>query len=233
MLLQIKDSCVSYGKSRVVNGISLELSGDEKFLVLGRNGVGKTTFMKSIMGLLPMDSGSMFFEDKDVTKTKAHQRSQMGIAYVPQGREIIPMLTVKENLQLGAISHKNVKFNEKMEEVLTYLPDLTPHLKRKGGVLSGGQQQQLAIARALMSEPKVLILDEPTEGIQPNIVMGIADILNRYQKAKHIPLIIVEQNLHFARRIGDKFMIIQKGAVVKEGVISELTDEVSAKYISV
>ena len=110
---------------------------------------------------------------------------------------------------------------------------MTPHLRRKGGVLSGGQQQQLAIARALMSDPKILILDEPTEGIQPNIVMGIADILKRYQKAKNIPLIIVEQNLHFARRIGDRFMIIQKGRSVKEGSIDELTDEVSAKYISV
>ena len=118
-------------------------------------------------------------------------------------------------------------------EILEYFPDLTPHLRRKGGVLSGGQQQQLAIARALMSDPKILILDEPTEGIQPNIVMGIADILKRYQKAKNIPLIIVEQNLHFARRIGDRFMIIQKGRSVKEGSIDELTDEVSAKYISV
>lgn len=232
-MLEIKDACVSYGKSRVINGISMTLQGDEKFLVLGRNGVGKTTFMKSIIGLLPMDSGSISFDGKDITKTKAHDRSLCGIAYVPQGREIIPMLTVRENLQLGCIAHKNVKFEEKMEEVLTYLPDLVPHLRRKGGVLSGGQQQQLAIARALMSDPKVLILDEPTEGIQPNIVMEIADILNRYQQTKKIPLIIVEQNLHFARRIGDRFMIIQKGAVVKTGKIDELTDEVSAKYISV
>ncbi|MCQ2578849.1 MAG: ATP-binding cassette domain-containing protein [Treponema sp.] len=232
-MLEIKDACVSYGKSRVINGISMTLQGDEKFLVLGRNGVGKTTFMKSIIGLLPMDSGSISFDGKDITKTKAHDRSLCGIAYVPQGREIIPMLTVRENLQLGCIAHKNVKFEEKMEEVLTYLPDLVPHLRRKGGVLSGGQQQQLAIARALMSDPKVLILDEPTEGIQPNIVMEIADILNRYQQTKKIPLIIVEQNLHFARRIGDRFMIIQKGAVVKSGKIDELTDEVSAKYISV
>lgn len=232
-MLEIKDACVNYGKSRVINGISMCLQGDEKFLVLGRNGVGKTTFMKSIIGLLPVDSGSISFNGKDITKTKAHERSLCGIAYVPQGREIIPMLTVRENLQLGCIAHKNVKFEEKMEEVLTYLPDLTPHLRRKGGVLSGGQQQQLAIARALMSDPKVLILDEPTEGIQPNVVMEIADILNRYQQSKKIPLIIVEQNLHFARRIGDRFMIIQKGAVVKEGKIDELTDEVSAKYISV
>lgn len=233
MLLEIQNSCVSYGKSRVVNGISMNLEGEEKLLVLGRNGVGKTTLMKSIIGLLPIEKGNIFFEGKNITKAKAYQRSQAGIAYVPQGREIIPMLTVKENFLLGSISHKNVKFADKVEEVLSYFPDLVPHLKRKGGVLSGGQQQQLAIARALMSDPKVLILDEPTEGIQPNIVMGIADILNRYQKAKHIPLIIVEQNLQFARKIGDRFLIIQKGEVVKQGSIEELTDEVSAEYISV
>ena len=232
-MLEVLNACVSYGKSRVVNGISMKIEGSETFLVLGRNGVGKTTFMKSIIGLLPFDSGSLSFDGKDLSRTKAYERSQSGIAYVPQGREIIPMLTVKENLQLGCVSHKKVDFESKMEEVLTYLPDLRVHLRRKGGVLSGGQQQQLAIARALMSNPKILILDEPTEGIQPNIVMGIADILKRYQKAKNIPLIIVEQNLHFARRIGDRFMIIQKGKSVFEGKISELTDEVSAKYISV
>ncbi|MCR4954127.1 MAG: ATP-binding cassette domain-containing protein [Treponema sp.] len=232
-MLEVKNACVSYGKSRVVNGISLKIEKPQTYLVLGRNGVGKTTFMKSIIGLLPMDSGSISIDNVDVTKCKAYERSQKGIAYVPQGREIIPMLTVRENLQLGCVAHKKVDFESKMEEVLTYLPDLTIHLKRKGGVLSGGQQQQLAIARALMSDPQFLILDEPTEGIQPNIVMGIADILKRYQKAKGIPLIIVEQNLHFARRIGDYFMIIQKGQCVKEGTIDELTDEVSAKYISV
>ena len=226
-MLEVKDACVSYGKSRVVNGISLKIDGAETFLVLGRNGVGKT------IGLLPVDCGSINFDGSDITKSRAYERSQKGIAYVPQGREIIPMLTVKENLQLGAVAHKKVQFEAKMKEILEYFPDLTPHLRRKGGVLSGGQQQQLAIARALMSDPKILILDEPTEGIQPNIVMGIADILKRYQKAKNIPLIIVEQNLHFARRIGDRFMIIQKGRSVKEGSIDELTDEVSAKYISV
>ena len=232
-MLEVKNACVSYGKSRVVNGISLKIDRPETYLILGRNGVGKTTFMKSIIGLLPVDEGTIKFNDKDLTKCKAYERSQNGIAYVPQGREIIPMLTVKENLQLGCVAHKKVEFESKMEEVLSYLPDLTVHLRRKGGVLSGGQQQQLAIARALMSDPKLLILDEPTEGIQPNIVMGIADILKRYQKAKEIPLLIVEQNLHFARKIGDHFMIIQKGVSVKEGSIDELTDEVSAKYISV
>lgn len=232
-MLELKNICVNYGKSRVVNGIDLTLGDEEIFLVLGRNGVGKTTLMKSIIGLLPCNEGTVTFNGENLTKVRACDRSKKGIAYVPQGREIIPMLTVKENLQLGCVAHKGVDFESKMEEILGYFPDLVPHLKRKGGVLSGGQQQQLAIARALMSDPKVLILDEPTEGIQPNIVMGIADTLRRYHNDKKVALMIVEQNLHFARRIGDIFSIIQKGAVVKSGLIDELTDEVSAQYISV
>lgn len=232
-MLEIKDVAVSYGKSRVINGISMELRDKEIFIILGRNGVGKTTLMKSIIGLLPVSNGTVTFDGVVVTDKKAYERSAKGIAYVPQGREIIPMLTVRENLQLGCVAHKEVDFENKLEEIFTYFPALIPHLKRKGGVLSGGQQQQLAIARALMADPKMLILDEPTEGIQPNVVMEIADILNRYHKNKSVSLLIVEQNLHFARKIGDRFLIIQKGSVVMSGGISELTDEVSAKYISV
>ena len=141
-------------------------------------------------------------------------------------------MTVKENLELGALAH-NVNFEEKAKEIFEYFPVLTQHLKRKGGVLSGGQQQQLAIARALMSDPKILILDEPTEGIQPNIVSEIANILSRYHEEKKVPIIVVEQNLHFARKVGDRFLIIQKGSVVAGGGIDELTDEVSRKYLSV
>ena len=201
-------------------------------MILGRNGVGKTTLLKSIIGLLGTNSGSIHLDDVDVTKMKPHERSKAGIAYVPQGREIIPQLTVKENLELGALAH-NVNYEEKVKEIFEYFPVLTQHLKRKGGVLSGGQQQQLAIARALMSDPKILILDEPTEGIQPNIVSEIANILTRYHEAKKVPIIVVEQNLHFARKVGDRFLIIQKGSVVAQGGIDELTDEVSRKYLSV
>ena len=201
-------------------------------MILGRNGVGKTTLLKSIIGLLGTNSGSIHLDDVDVTKMKPHERSKAGIAYVPQGREIIPQLTVKENLELGALAH-NVNYEEKVKEIFEYFPVLTQHLKRKGGVLSGGQQQQLAIARALMSDPKILILDEPTEGIQPNIVSEIANILSRYHEEKKVPIIVVEQNLHFARKVGDRFLIIQKGSVVAGGGIDELTDEVSKKYLSV
>lgn len=231
-MLKVEDVSVSYGKSQVVYDVSFQIEDNEKLLILGRNGVGKTTLLKSIIGLLGTNSGSIHLDDVDVTKMKPHERSKAGIAYVPQGREIIPQLTVKENLELGALAH-NVNYEEKVKEIFEYFPVLTQHLKRKGGVLSGGQQQQLAIARALMSDPKILILDEPTEGIQPNIVSEIANILTRYHEAKKVPIIVVEQNLHFARKVGDRFLIIQKGSVVAQGGIDELTDEVSRKYLSV
>ncbi len=231
-MLKVEDVSVSYGKSQVVYNVSFQIEDNEKLLILGRNGVGKTTLLKSIIGLLGTNSGSIHLDDVDVTKMKPYERSKAGIAYVPQGREIIPQLTVKENLELGALAH-NVNFEEKAKEIFEYFPVLTQHLKRKGGVLSGGQQQQLAIARALMSDPKILILDEPTEGIQPNIVSEIANILSRYHEEKKVPIIVVEQNLHFARKVGDRFLIIQKGSVVAGGGIDELTDEVSRKYLSV
>ena len=231
-MLEAKDICVSYGKSQVVYDVSFSLDQDEKLVLLGRNGVGKTTLLKCVMGLLPAGKGQLLLEGEDVTKLKAFERSRRGIAYVPQGREIIPQLTVKENLELGAAAH-GVNYEKKSEEIFEYFPVLTQHLKRKGGVLSGGQQQQLAIARALMSEPKMLILDEPTEGIQPNIVSEIADILGRYHKENRVPLIVVEQNLRFARKLGDRFLIMQKGAIVLQGPIADLTDEISTKYLSV
>lgn len=231
-MLKIDDVSVSYGKSQVVYNVSFQIEDQEKLVILGRNGVGKTTLLKSIIGLLGTTTGSIYLDDQDVTKMRPYERSRAGIAYVPQGREIIPQLTVKENLELGALAHP-VDYEKKSEEIFEYFPVLPMHLNRKGGVLSGGQQQQLAIARALMSDPKILILDEPTEGIQPNIVSEIANILTRYHEEKKVPIIVVEQNLHFARKLGDRFLIIQKGAVVSQGGIGELTDEVSRKYLSV
>lgn len=231
-MLKVDDVSVSYGKSQVVYNVSFEIKDDEKLILLGRNGVGKTTLLKSIIGLLPAKTGDISLNSDKVTKLKPYERSRKGIAYVPQGREIIPQLTVQENLELGALTHK-VDYAKKVEEIFEYFPVLTQHLKRKGGVLSGGQQQQLAIARALMSDPKILILDEPTEGIQPNIVSDIADILTRYHKEKKVPIIVVEQNLRFARKLGDRFLIMQKGSIVAQGQMDELTDELSKKYMSV
>lgn len=231
-MLQLDKVCVNYGKSRVDTDVSFNVGQDDCLVLLGRNGVGKTTLMKSIIGLLPLSGGTVSFQDKDVSHKKAYERSRLGIAYVPQGREIIPMLTVQENLELGGLSH-NVDIQKKMDEIFEYFPMLTQHLHRKGGVLSGGQQQQLAIARALMGDPSLLILDEPTEGIQPNIVMEMADTLVRYHKVKNVPLIVVEQNLHFARRLGNRFLIMQKGTIVCGGKMEELTDELSQQYLSV
>ena len=227
-MLKIENVSVNYGKSRVVSNVSFHLEQDKKLVILGRNGVGKTTLLKSIIGMLPAKEGDIILEGESVIKNKAYERNRKGIAYVPQGREIIPQLTVKENLELGAMAH-NVNYTKKVEEIFEYFPALMQHLKRKGGVLSGGQQQQLAIARALIGEPKVLILDEPTERIQPNIVSDIANILNKYHVDKKVPLIVVEQNIRFARKLGDDFLIIQKGSVVKRGKIEELTDDISEK----
>lgn len=231
-MLEVQSVSVSYGKSCIVNNVSFSVDSTEKLMILGRNGVGKTTLLKSIIGLLPLQNGTLRLENQALTKMKAYERACSGVAYVPQGREIIPHLTVKENLELGAMAHtKEIK--KRMDEVFEYFPILREHLLRKGGVLSGGQQQQLAIARALMSHPKALLLDEPTEGIQPNVVAEIAGILKKVHKTMQIPMIIVEQNLKFAKKLADRFIIIQKGTIVASGSASELTDEITHKYLAV
>lgn len=231
-MLELKDIKVNYGKSKIINGISLEISKGEKLAVMGRNGVGKTTLLKSIIGILSLEEGSITLENKDISNAMPHQRSKQGIAYVPQGREIIPDLTVEENLDLGGYAHTADLIGQK-ERVLEYFPALKAHLKRKGGVLSGGQQQQLAIARALMSEPKMLLLDEPTEGIQPNIIAEIATILDRIRKEMDLTLVIVEQNLKFAKKIADHYVILQKGQIVSQGKMESLSEETINKYLAV
>lgn len=231
-MLDVKNIQVNYGKSKVINGISLKIDKGEKIAIMGRNGVGKTTLLKSIIGILPLEDGSIVLNDIDISKTMPHERSRKGIAYVPQGREIIPDLTVEENLDLGGYAHTTDLAGQK-ERVLEYFPALKVHLKRKGGVLSGGQQQQLAIARALMSEPKMLLLDEPTEGIQPNVIAEIATILDRIRTEMDLTLVIVEQNLKFAKKIADRYVILQKGKIVSEGEMAKLNDEVINKYLAV
>ena len=189
---------VSYGKSRIIQNLSLSVESGSRTAILGRNGVGKTTFLKSAIGLLPVGAGKMTFDGRDITKMKPFRRSLAGMGYVPQGREIIPLLTVDENLELGAMGHKNVSAKERKEWVLEYFPALKIHMNRNGGVLSGGLQQQLAIARCLMGEPKMMLLDEPTEGIQPNVVLEIADTLKKIAEDTGISIVVVEQNLKFA-----------------------------------
>jgi urea transport system ATP-binding protein len=231
-MLNISNIKVNYGKSKVINGISIEIQTGEKLAILGRNGVGKTTLLKAIMGVLPLVDGEIVLDDRNISKQPPHLRSKQGIAYVPQGREIIPELTIEENLELGGYAHTKDLEGQK-KRVLEFFPALNVHLKRNGGVLSGGQQQQLAIGRALMANPKILILDEPTEGIQPNIVAEIATILDRIRKEMGITLIIVEQNLKFAKKIADHYVIIQKGKVVSEGTMEELEEETIKRYLAV
>lgn len=224
---------VSYGKSRVINGLDIHIGQGERVAILGRNGVGKTTFLKSAMGILPMQEGTLVFDGQDITNLKTFKRSQAGLGYVPQGREIIPYLTVNENLELGAMGHPSVDMAARKAWVLSYFPALEVHMQRNGGVLSGGLQQQLAIARCLMGDPKMILLDEPTEGIQPNVVMEIADTLRKIAEETGITIAVVEQNLKFARRLADKFVIIQKGAVVASGTMEELGDDLIRQYLSV
>lgn len=232
-IFKATDIDVSYGKSKVINHLSLEIEEKSRVAILGRNGVGKTTFMKSAMGILPVGNGKIEFDNQDITKMKTFKRNQSGIGYVPQGREIIPLMTVNENLELGAMDHKGIDIPKQKAWVLNYFPALKVHLERNGGVLSGGLQQQLAIARCLMGNPKMILLDEPTEGIQPNVVAEIADTLKKIAEETGITIVVVEQNLKFARRLAEKFVIMQKGTVVASGMMDELSPEIIQKYLSV
>lgn len=230
-MLQIKDLHAGYGGSSIIQGVSLQIKAGEKICILGRNGVGKTTLLKSIMGILKPTKGSIIYQGEDITSTKIYRRSRLGLAYVPQGREIFPFLTVKENLLMGCIA-RNMSEQEKLiKEILEYFPALGAHLERKGGVLSGGQQQQLAIARALISKPKILFLDEPSEGIQPSVIQEIIETLIHIQKEQNLSLFIVEQNLDFVSKIAERFYVMEKGMIIREGYTAEIKlEEISSLF---
>lgn len=200
--------------------------------LMGRNGVGKTTLLKAIMGLLPIGSGSMFFSGQDLTKRPPSARAALGIGYVPQGREIFSQLTVEENLRVGLAANKS-----NSRDIPTKIFDLFPVLKqilhRRGGDLSGGQQQQLAFGRALAIDPKLLILDEPTEGIQPNVVREIGDIIVRLNQEQGLTVLLVEQKLAFARRVAQRFYIMDKGRNAASGSMSDLDDRLVSQYLTV
>ena len=221
-----------YGTSHILHGISLELADGGMFSVLGRNGAGKSTLLRSIIGLNAPRSGEIRFDGADITRLKSHERARLGIGYVPQGREIIPDLTVLENLQLALIGIGR-KDDGLPRFVFEYFPALKSLTERKGGVLSGGQQQQLAIARALVQEPKVLLLDEPTEGLQPSVVEEIDNIIKRIHSERNCAILLVEQNLQFVRDITQQFAILETGHIVAAGDIGELTDEVVRRHLSV
>jgi len=232
-MLKAENLTVNYGKSRVITGVSFEVGPRSRLAILGRNGVGKTTLLKSLIGILRLESGLLEFDGVNIGRMPSYRRARAGIGYVPQGREILSNLTVRENLELGMLGHKGLNCDKQMDRVLGYFPTLQVHLERKGGVLSGGLQQQLAIARCLMASPKVMLLDEPTEGIQPNIVAEIASILLAISEEMQLATVIVEQNLKFTRKLADSFLMIQKGRVVCEGSMTDLTEELAKQYLAV
>lgn len=231
-MLSIKGLNQFYGESHTLWDVNLEVAQGSCVCLMGRNGVGKTTLLKAIMGGLPIQSGSIMFDGKELANQPMEQRARMGIGYVPQGREIFAQLTVEENLKIGLSARADKSINAK-EKVYEMFPVLKEMLHRRGGDLSGGQQQQLAIGRALMLNPTILLLDEPTEGIQPNIVAEIGDVIMRLNEEDNITVLIVEQKLPFSRRVGKQFEILDRGRNVARGEIAELSDELVQKYLTV
>lgn len=231
-MINVKNLNQFYGESHTLWDLNLEIEPGKCTCLMGRNGVGKTTLAKAIMGLLPTKSGQIIYEDKDISKLGSEKRAGLGIGYVPQGREIFSQLTVKENLEIGLLGNRN-GLKQVPDKIYELFPVLKDMLKRKGGDLSGGQQQQLAIGRALCLEPKLLILDEPSEGIQPNIVQQIGGVIDYLTKEEKITVILVEQKLPFARRHGDDFYLLDRGSVVAKGEIEDLSDEIVEQYLSV
>jgi len=231
-MLSLSNLNVSYDGSRILRGVNLTVPEKSLVCLMGRNGVGKTTTLKSIIGLVKPESGSVQLAGTELTGLAPDARARLGIGYVPQGRDIFPHLTVWENLKISLVVH-GAKANGQVERVLELFPILKEFLPRKGGVLSGGQQQQLAIARALLTDPKILILDEPTEGIQPNIIDLIGDTLVKIKKEGKISILLVEQYLDFCLAVGDSFYIMDRGAVVAEGPIAHLNDDIVKKHLTV
>jgi urea transport system ATP-binding protein len=231
-VLQIKNVNQYYGQSHILWDLSLKIKEGTCGCLIGRNGVGKTTLLKCITGILPARNGDIEFNGQTINRLSTEARARSGIGFVPQGREIFPLLTVEENLKISLGARK-----DKIKIIPPQIYELFPVLKemknRRGGDLSGGQQQQLAIGRALVLDPKLLILDEPTEGIQPNIVRDIGEVIRKLNRELGLTVLLVEQKLPFARRVADDFFIMEKGSVVATGPISELHDGLVQKYLSV
>jgi urea transport system ATP-binding protein len=227
-----------YGQSHTLWDLEIAIPAGQCTCVMGRNGVGKTTLMQCIMGLLPLQSGSILYQGpgqgqgQDLARLAAERRAPLGIGFVPQGRQIFPLLTVEENLRVGLPARPDGR-RQVPEFIYELFPVLRQMLRRRGGDLSGGQQQQLAIGRALAIDPKLLILDEPTEGIQPNIVQEIGDIIRRLIDELGLTVILVEQKLPFARRVADRFLILDRGRLVANGAMGELGDDLVRQYLTV
>jgi len=232
-MLQVDQLNQYYGAAHTLRGVSLSLEKGKCMTLLGRNGVGKTTLLKCLMGVLPVAKGSVTLEGQDITRLKPHQRAALGIAYVPQGREIFARLTVEENLLMGMATKSGRKASTIRGEVYELFPVLKEMLHRRGGDLSGGQQQQLAIARALLADPKLIILDEPTEGIQPSIIKDIGRVIRLLRERGDIGILLCEQYFDFARELADDFIVMSRGEVVASGTHDQMDDENVKRHLAV
>jgi urea transport system ATP-binding protein len=233
-MLQISDLNVYYGESHILRNVDMTIPDRQMVCLIGRNGVGKTTLLKTIMGLLKPRTGKITYEGANINPKTTDNRARLGIGYVPQGRDVIPRLTVRENLLLGMEARPSgrPKNADIPDEIFDLFPVLKTMLSRMGGDLSGGQQQQLAIARALMGKPKLLLLDEPTEGIQPSIILEIEAAVRRIIEATGISVLLVEQHLHFVRQ-ADRYYAMQKGGIVASGPTKELSQELIQRFLAV
>ncbi len=231
-MLKLENINQYYGESHTLWDIEMNVKEGECTCLMGRNGVGKTTLLKCIMGLLAVREGIIQYLDNDLTKLTAEHRAHMGIGYVPQGRQIFPLLTVEENLRIGLQARRD-GLKTIPDFIYQLFPVLKEMLNRRGGDLSGGQQQQLAIGRALVTDPKLLILDEPTEGIQPNIVHEIGDVIGKLNSEIGLTVLLVEQKLPFVRRVADSFIILDRGRMMAAAKIDDLNDELIRKYLTV
>ncbi|MEZ0386592.1 MAG: urea ABC transporter ATP-binding subunit UrtE [Verrucomicrobium sp.] len=231
-VLDIVGLQASIGGSRILRGIDLTIPEKSVFCLMGRNGVGKTSTLKAIVGLLATEKGHIDLAGQTLNRLRSEDRARLGLGYVPQGRDIFPHLTVEENLHIGPIA-RGKKLNGELERIFTLFPILKEFLPRKGGMLSGGQQQQLAIGRALLTNPKLLILDEPTEGIQPNIIDQIGDAIKMLRAEGQMSILLVEQYLDFCKELGDVFAILERGTVAAAGEMKALSEEMIKEYLTV
>ena len=231
--LTVEDVSVSIGGSRILRGVSLEIRPQTVFCLMGRNGVGKTTTLKAITGLMAADAGKVNLLGEDISRMSPEKRALHGIGFVPQGREIFPQLTVEENLYVGTVARRRKPKAEELDRIFTLFPIIKEFRPRKGGMLSGGQQQQLAIGRALLTRPKLLILDEPTEGIQPNIIDQIGEAIKMLREEGQMAILLVEQYLDFCKELGDDFAILERGRVAANGAMSNLSEELIKEFLTV
>jgi urea transport system ATP-binding protein len=232
-VLHVEQLDTAYGQTQILKGVSFEVWPREIVAILGRNGAGKTTLLRSIMGLTPARSGLVQFKAADITRLPTYEIAALGISYVPQGKHIFPRLSVAENLRLGARLQRSAD-KVVRPEVLAYFPVLEERLAQHGGTLSGGEQQMLAIARGLVGDPDLLILDEPSEGLQPSLVAAIQGIIGRACREQGVAVLLVEQNLDFARALADRYYVMENGAIILNGETRDLADEEAIRqYLTV